>query len=212
MLPEPSPLIAILRGVTPDDVVDIGRALIENGIRSIEVPLNSPQALESIRRLSQTFGSGCLCGAGTVLDTTQVDEVFAAGGSLIVSPNTDARVIRRALSLGLTVMPGFATATEAFTAIEAGATSLKLFPAATYGTSHLQALRAVLPRHVRVHAVGGVGSHNLAEWVRAGVDGFGIGTSLFRPGQSAGEVARAAAALVSAFQAAANEKNRDTRY
>ena len=196
---ELSPLIAILRGITPDDVVDIGRALIENGIHTIEVPLNSPQALESIRRLRQTFGGQCLCGAGTVLDPSQVDEVFAAGGSLIVSPNTDPRVIRRALSYGLTVMPGFATATEAFNAIEAGATSLKLFPAATYGTRYLQALRAVMPQGVRVYAVGGVGSHNLAEWVRAGVDGFGIGTDLFRPGQRAGDVARAAAAIVTSY-------------
>ena len=197
-----------MRGVTPDDIVNIARALIENGIRTIEVPLNSPQALESIRRLSQTFGNLCLCGAGTVLSTSQVDEVSAAGGSLIVSPNTDARVIGRALSLGLKVMPGFATATEAFTAIEAGATSLKLFPAATYGTRHLQALRAVLPPEVRVYAVGGVGSHNLMEWVRAGVDGFGIGTDLFRPGQCASDVARAAAAVVAAFQSAAKEESR----
>jgi 2-dehydro-3-deoxyphosphogalactonate aldolase len=210
-VPELSPLIAILRGVTPDDVVDIGRALIDNGIRTIEVPLNSPHALESIQQLSQTFGSQCLCGAGTVLDSSQVDDVHASGGSLIVSPNTDARVIRRALSLGLTVMPGFATATEAFDAIAAGATSLKLFPAATYGTSHLQALRAVLPPGVRVYAVGGVGSRNLAEWVRAGVDGFGIGTDLFQPGRSAGDVARAAAAVVAAFQSASSTNNRATR-
>ena len=203
MPPELSPLVAILRGVTPDDVVEIGRALIEKGIRTIEVPLNSPLPFESIRRLSETFGNVCLCGAGTVLDASQVDEVHAAGGSLIVSPNTDARVIRRAVSLGLTVLPGFATATEAFTAIEAGATSLKLFPAATYGTSHLQALRAVLPQGVRVYAVGGVGSRNLAEWVRAGADGFGIGTDLFRPGQSAGEVARLAAGVMTAFQSVA---------
>jgi 2-dehydro-3-deoxyphosphogalactonate aldolase len=198
--PEPSPLIAILRGVTPDEVVEIGRALIENGIRTIEVPLNSPEPLESIRRLSDAFANVCLCGAGTVLNASQVDEVRAAGGSLIVSPNTDARVIRHAVSLGLAVLPGFATATEAFTAIEAGATSLKLFPAATYGTSHLQALRAVLPRGVRVYAVGGVGSRNIAEWMRAGIDGFGIGSDLFRPGQTAADVAHQAAAVMAAFQ------------
>src|SRR5688500_10967814 len=126
------PIVAILRGVRPEEILDIASALISSGIRAIEVPLNSPDPLTSVARLSAAFGSDCLCGAGTVLTPAQVDQVKAAGGSLIVSPNTDARVIRHAVDLGLAVMPGFATATEAFAAIDAGARHLKLFPAGTY--------------------------------------------------------------------------------
>lgn len=201
---EATPLIAILRGVRPDEVLGIANVLIENGIRGIEVPLNSPQPLQSIDRLSATYADTCLCGAGTVLEPSQVDDVKAAGGSLIVSPNVDVRVISRALDLGLTVLPGFATATEAFTAIGAGARQLKLFPAATYGTDHLKALRAVLPASTRVYAVGGIGVGNIGEWIRAGIDGFGIGSDLFRPGRSANEVSQLARAVIEAYAGDAN--------
>src|SRR5579872_627849 len=147
------PLFAILRGVRPEEILDIAAALIEAGIRGIEVPLNSPDPITSIHRLSERFGSSCLCGAGTVTRPIQVDQVRDAGGSLIVAPNTDVAVIERALRLGLHVMPGIATATEAFAALAAGAKDLKLFPAATYGTGHLSALRAVLPETTRIFAV-----------------------------------------------------------
>jgi 2-dehydro-3-deoxyphosphogalactonate aldolase len=194
------PIVAILRGVRPEEILDIAQALISGGIRAIEIPLNSPDPLTSIERLTAAHGSTCLCGAGTVLTATQVDQVKSAGGSLIVSPNTDARVIERAVSLGLAVIPGFATATEAFSAIEAGARHLKLFPAGTYGTAHLKALRAVLPNEVRVYAVGGVSTRNLPEWIAAGANGVGVGTDIFRPGQPAKDVARQAAHFVAAWQ------------
>ncbi|MFZ0499903.1 MAG: 2-dehydro-3-deoxy-6-phosphogalactonate aldolase, partial [Steroidobacteraceae bacterium] len=156
------PLVAILRGIRPEEVHEVGAALYEAGIRAIEVPLNSPSPLASVARLAEKFGDRCLCGAGTVLRASDVDAVHAAGGRLIVTPNTMPAVIQRAVELGLSVMPGFATATEAFAALDAGASLLKLFPAASYGPAHLQALRDVLPPAVAVFAVGGVGAANLA--------------------------------------------------
>lgn len=199
------PIIAILRGVRPAEVVDIATALLEAGIRGIEVPLNSPEPFESLRRLSAAVGAKCVCGAGTVLEPSDVDRVRDAGGSLVVSPNVDVRVIERSLELGLTPVPGFATATEAFTAVKAGARQLKLFPAATYGVQHVAALRAVLPTSIAVFAVGGVGAAAIGQWLRAGVAGFGIGGELYRPGHDARVVAERAAALVAAFGAATNE-------
>lgn len=194
------PIVAILRGVQPEEIVEVAGALVEAGIRCIEVPLNSPDPFTSLRHLCSAYAATCLCGAGTVTVPTQVDQVRDAGGSLIVSPNTDASVIARAVELGLTVLPGFATATEAFTAIAAGARHLKLFPAATYGTEHLKALRAVLPNTTRIFAVGGIGLHTIAPWRRAGADGFGIGGDLYRPGQTAQETARQASAIVAAYR------------
>lgn len=198
---EELPLVAILRGVQPDEVVEVASALVDAGIRTIEVPLNSPEPYRSLRLLSDAYGTTCLCGAGTVLDPTQVEQVHEAGGSLIVAPNTDTAVIRRALDLGLIPMPGFATATEAFLALSAGAQYLKLFPASTYGLEHVKALRAVLPRSTRIFAVGGIGPDALAEWRRAGVDGFGIGGEIYRPGLNAQEISRRASAIVSAYRA-----------
>lgn len=192
------PLIAILRGVRPDEAPDHAEALIGAGIRAIEVPLNSPDALISVARLTGAFGGDCLCGAGTVLTTLQVDEVAAAGGRLIVSPNTSALVIARAVERGLTPVPGFATATEAFAAIDAGARHLKLFPARTYGPDHLRQLRAVLPTEIRVLAVGGVGPADMAAWRAAGAGGFGLGSELYRPGQTPEETAAKAARAVAA--------------
>lgn len=190
------PVIAILRGVRPSEVVEVAQALFDAGIRVIETPLNSPNPFDSIARLSKVFGGRCLCGAGTVLSIHDVDRVQAAGGKLIVTPNTDSEVIERAVALGLTVMPGFATATEAFTAIRAGARALKLFPAATYGPEHLKALKGVLPKDFPVFAVGGIGPEAMGAWRSAGAAGFGVGGELYRPGDKPTEVARRAHALM----------------
>lgn len=195
------PLVAILRGIRAEEVLDVAAALYEAGIGAIEVPLNSPSPLESVSRLAAKFGDRCLCGAGTVLRPADVDAVHAAGGRLIVTPNTVPAVIERAVALGLTVMPGFATATEAFAALGAGAGMLKLFPAASYGPAHLKALRDVLPAAVSVFAVGGVGAANLAPWRMAGCAGLGVGGDLYRAGHPAGEVHRRALALVAAWRA-----------
>jgi 2-dehydro-3-deoxyphosphogalactonate aldolase len=193
------PVIAILRGVRPDEVSMHADALFAAGMRAIEVPLNSPDPLESIARLARDFGERCLCGAGTVLSAAQADEVAQAGGRLIVSPNADPAVIARTVELGLASAPGVATATEAFAAIQAGARHLKLFPAATYGPGHLKQLKAVLPPEIVVLAVGGVGPDAMAEWRAAGALGFGLGSELYKAGQTPAETAakaqRAAAAV-----------------
>jgi 2-dehydro-3-deoxyphosphogalactonate aldolase len=204
-MPQPEdvpPLVAILRGVRPDEVLGIATVLENAGVRAIEVPLNSPDPLESIARLCGTFGERCLCGAGTVLSVAEVEAVRAAGGRLIVTPNTDPAVIERAVALNLTVMPGFATATEALRAIQAGAHALKLFPAATYGPGHLKTIRDVLPKSVRVLAVGGVGAANLVPWIEAGAAGFGVGGELYRAGDSPEDVGRRARVLVGAWRTA----------
>lgn len=195
------PLVAILRGVRPDEVVDIAQALVEAGIRVIETPLNSPDAFRSVERLARAFGETCLCGAGTVLTAADVDRVADAGGRLLVTPNTDPEVIARGVTRGLTAMPGFATASEAFAALKAGAGALKLFPAATYGAGHLKALKSVLPPRVPVFAVGGVGPDAMAAWRAAGADGFGIGGELYRPGDTPADVLPRARALVAAVSA-----------
>lgn len=200
------PLVAILRGVTPDRAAAVGEALYSAGIRVIEVPLNSPEPFESIARLCKRLGKSCLIGAGTVLDATDVDRARDCGGQLIVSPNTDSRVIARALSLKMVSMPGFATATEAFGAIAAGATRLKLFPAASYGPAHVTAMRAVLPDQVKIYAVGGVGAEQIDKWLGAGAAGFGLGSELFKPGYSMADIAARAGRVVEAF-ANARRKN-----
>lgn len=194
------PIVGILRGVKPGEVVDIAAALVDAGVGAIEVPLNSPDPLESIRRLCDAFGDQALCGAGTVLTTDAVEGVVQAGGKLIVTPNTDPAVIEHAVALGLTVMPGFATPTEAFAAIRAGARALKLFPAGTFGPGHLKAVKDVLPRDVAVYAVGGVGAGNLDAWRAVGVDGIGVGGELYRPGDNAADVAERAARLAAAWR------------
>lgn len=196
------PIVAILRGVKPDEVVAIGEALYEAGVRAIEVPLNSPEPFDSIERLCRALGDRCLCGAGTVLTAADVDRVRDAGGRLIVTPNTDPEVIARAVALGLVAMPGFATASEAFRALQAGATSLKLFPAASYGPGHLKALKSVLPSAVTLFAVGGVGPDAMAAWRAAGADGFGIGGEIYKPGDAPAAVSAKAKTLVQAVAAA----------
>ncbi len=193
-----SPMVAILRGVTPDEVVDISQALYEAGIRGIEVPFNSPDPLVSIERLSKAFGDKLVSGAGTVLTPTQVQQVADVGGKIIVSPNTNPAVIRKTVELGLYPAPGFATLSEAFSAIEAGATHLKLFPAVTYGPGHVRQMKAVLPKTTTVWAVGGVGAADMADWWAAGCRAFGIGGEIYKVGQTAEESSIKAKILVEA--------------
>lgn len=195
----PPPIVAILRGVKPTEIVDIAAALVAAGIKAIEVPMNSPDPLESIGKLCAAFGDQALCGAGTVLSPEVVDQVAGVGGKLIVTPNTDAAVIARAVELGLTAMPGFATPSEAFVAVKAGAKALKLYPASSFGPSHIKAVKDVLPKDILVYAVGGVGAANLEPWRAAGVAGIGVGGELYRPGYTAQEVGERAAALVAAW-------------
>jgi len=192
------PVVAIIRGVKPDEVLEIAEALHRGGIRVVEVPLNSPDPLESIARLVREWGDRLACGAGTVLSPEKVDAVADTGAQVLVSPNTDPAVIRRAVERGLTPMPGFGSASEAFTAYAAGARWLKLFPASSYGPAHVKALRAVLPADAKVLAVGGAGPSNMAEWLSAGAAGFGLGSELYRPGQGAAETLEKARAAVAA--------------
>lgn len=191
------PIVAIVRGIRPDEVLAHAEALYAAGVRGVEVPLNSPDPLASIRRLAEAWGGRMVVGAGTVLEVDSVEAVAKAGGSLIVSPNTNRAVIRRAIELGLDPAPGFATASEAFQAVESGARHLKLFPAATYGPGHLKQLGAVLPASAVVWAVGGVGPDNMADWWAAGARGFGLGGELYRAGQSVAETATKAVRVVS---------------
>jgi 2-dehydro-3-deoxyphosphogalactonate aldolase len=196
------PVVAILRGVRPEQVVAIGEALYKAGIGIIEVPLNSPGPMESIKSLADALGDRCVIGAGTVLTEADAEGVAAAGGQIAVSPNTDPAVITRSLALGMVPMPGWATVTEALIAYQAGARYLKLFPAATYGLEHVKGASAVLPTDCKVLAVGGVGANSAAAWLSAGVDGFGIGSELYKPGDSAEQVHQRAVAVVAAFKTA----------
>ena len=195
------PLIAIIRGVTPDECEAIGAALYEGGIRIIEVPLNSPDPLESIRRLSKKFGERALIGAGTVIHPDQVLDVARAGGRIIVSPSTNVEVIRTSVAAGLVSCPGSFTPTEAFTALDSGAHALKLFPAEGASPAVVKAQRAVLPRDVRLIVVGGVGPDNMAPWLEAGASGFGLGSGIYKPGQSPEATLERARAFASAVKA-----------
>jgi 2-dehydro-3-deoxyphosphogalactonate aldolase len=194
-------MVGILRGLTPERAPETGAALVAAGFRTIEVPLNSPEPFETVRLLSRAHPD-CLVGAGTVLTPAEVDRVHGAGGRLIVAPNCDGHVIRRALELGMRVMPGIATATEAFTALREGASELKLFPAATYGAAHLRALKSVLPKHVKIYPVGGVGSKDIAAWLASGADGFGFGGELFKPAYTLAELTKRAQELMQALRKA----------
>lgn len=196
------PVVAIIRGVKTDEVVDVGSAIQAAGIQIIEVPLNSPNPFESIERLSTALGDRCVTGCGTLVNADDAQRVADAGGQIAVTPNTNVDVIHASLRSGLIPMPGWATPTEAYTAYQAGAQYLKLFPAASYGPKHIGAVRAVLPNDVKVLAVGGVGADNAAEWLRAGIDGFGIGSEIYRPGDSADDVFQKASRVVAAIRAA----------
>lgn len=199
--PTSLPLVAILRGVQPAEVIDHADALLAAGFDAIEVPLNSPDWALSIERLVAHCGAKALVGGGTVLQPDQASRLAAAGARLVVTPNTRPSLISHAAGLGMHVAAGFATASEAFDALEAGASSLKLFPATTYGPGHVKALRAVLPA-VPLLAVGGITPHNLGEYLRAGCQGAGLGGDLYRPGQPPARTAEMARAFVQAYQEA----------
>ncbi len=193
------PLIAILRGLTPAEAPPIGDAIVAAGFQMLEVPLNSPQPLESITLLAQAHADA-LVGAGTVLNAAQVRDVHAAGGQLIVSPNFDGDVVREAVRLGLICLPGIATPTEAFAALAAGAHGLKLFPAEMSSPAVLKALLAVLPAGTPMLPVGGITPNNMGAWRGAGARGFGIGSALYKPGKSADAVRQDAALFVAAYR------------
>jgi 2-dehydro-3-deoxyphosphogalactonate aldolase len=195
------PLIAIIRGVTPDEAEAIGEAIFDAGIRIIEVPLNSPQPLKSIEKLAARFGDRALVGGGTILKVGDVANVRASGGRLVVSPSTNSEVIAAAASEGLVSMPGYFTPSEAFAALEAGATALKLFPAEGASPAVLKAQLAVIPKDVPIFAVGGIGPDNMQPWMDAGASGFGLGSGLYKPGQSAAETSEKARAYVTGLRA-----------
>lgn len=193
------PLVAILRGITPAEALPVGRALQSHGWRIVEVPLNSPQPLDSIAALAQSLPASVLVGAGTVCSPGQVRDVHAAGGRLIVSPHFDPEVVASALALGMVCLPGVATPTEAFGALRAGAHGLKLFPAEMIGPAVVKALRAVLPPAAALLPVGGITPDNMAAYRAAGASGFGIGSALYRPGGDGADVAAAARRFADAW-------------
>ena len=195
----PAGLIAILRGVRSDEVLDIAEGIVDAGFSAIEVPLNSPDPLVSIERLVEKFGDTVEIGAGTVLTADQVHECQQAGARIIVAPDTDRVVITTALELGLTPYPGAATPTEAFAAVKAGATNVKLFPSSAVGISGMKAWREVLPSGTELFPVGGVGADNAAEWRKAGAAGLGLGSSLYRRGDRPDDVCIRAQAIASAW-------------
>lgn len=201
---ETLPVVAILRGIRPDEAIAVGRALVGTGIRAIEVPLNSPAARESIARLAGDLGNRAAIGAGTVLSPEDARAVADAGARFVVAPDTNAAVIESALDAGLEPVPGIATPTEAFAARRAGARWLKLFPADPLGVPFWEALRAVLPADTRVAAVGGIDAANARAWLDAGVAALGTGSSVYRPGLSVAEVEANAMALVDAVRARTN--------
>lgn len=196
---QPLPLVAILRGLAPEEAVATGHAIVEAGFRMLEVPLNSPRPFDSIALLAGVLGDGVLVGAGTVMTPTDVDDVASAGGRLIVMPHADAAVIRAAKAAGLLCVPGVATPTEAFAALAAGADGLKLFPAEQASPAVLKAWRAVLPREVPVLPVGGIAPDTMAPWHAAGASGFGIGSALYAPGRSLDDTAQRARAFAQAW-------------
>ena len=196
------PLIAILRGVTPEEALAHVGAVINAGFDVVEIPLNSPRWQQSIPAIVEAFGEQALIGAGTVLQPEQVDELAKMGCRLIVTPNIQADVIRRAVGYGMTVCPGCATATEAFTALDAGAQALKVFPSSAFGPDYIKALKAVLPPEIPVFAVGGVTPENLSQRIDAGCAGAGLGSDLYRAGQSVERTAQQATAFVKAYREA----------
>ncbi|MGC1506235.1 MAG: 2-dehydro-3-deoxy-6-phosphogalactonate aldolase [Sulfitobacter sp.] len=196
------PLIAILRGITPIEAPAIGAALVATGITTIEVPLNSPDALQSIAALARGLRDTAIIGAGTVLTVADVEAVAQVGGQIVVSPNCNPAVISATKAFGLQSWPGVFTPTEALAALDAGADGLKFFPASVAGPTGLSAIRAILPTGTTVYAVGGAGPKSFAEWILASADGFGLGSALYKPGSSAADVAKQGRAVVAAYRAA----------
>ncbi len=194
------PLVAILRGLKPEEALDVGQAIVKAGFHILEVPLNSPDPLRSIQILAEAFPLA-LVGAGTVTTAQQVRDIKAAGGQIIISPHLDDNVVCEAVNLGLISLPGVATPSEAFKAIALGAHGLKLFPAEMISPAVVKSMRAVLPKHIQLIPVGGIGTHNMADYRNSGASGFGIGSALFAPGKSALAVGESAAAFVQAWKA-----------
>lgn len=203
-------LVAILRGITPAEAEAVGHALYDTGFRYVEVPLNSPDPLESIRLIRAALPEDCAVGAGTVLTTEQVESARQAGSDIIVSPNMDQDVIRATVAAGMRSYPGVATPTEAFAALAAGATALKLFPADSVGIGGMQAWQPVLPEGTEMLPVGGIDASNLGDWVAAGAAGAGIGSTLYKPGRSADDVAARAAELMAAWRSAQLRREQET--
>jgi 2-dehydro-3-deoxyphosphogalactonate aldolase len=195
-------IVAILRGVTPDEVVAVSQTLYDAGIRVVEVPLNSPEPFTSIEKLSKAFVDKMVVGAGTVLNVQDVNLLKAHGGQISVSPDCNEATISRAVELGMIPLPGVFTPTEAFAAIRAGAKHLKLFPAEVASPATIKAWKAVLPKHIQIYAVGGVTPENMGDWLAAGASGFGIGSSIFKPGISMAKISESAHSLVSAWKRA----------
>jgi 2-dehydro-3-deoxyphosphogalactonate aldolase len=195
------PLVAILRGIRPEEVLDVGHALYDAGFRVIEVPMNSPEPLDSIRQLSSSLGEQCLIGAGTVLRTEHVAQIAAAGGRLIVMPHADVAIIAAAKRAGLYCVPGVATPTEAFAAIRAGADAIKLFPAEQITPAVLKAWRAVIPRDLAILPVGGITPETMAPYIAAGANGFGLGSALYVPGRDTDDIRHRAHAFAQAWKA-----------
>jgi 2-dehydro-3-deoxyphosphogalactonate aldolase len=196
------PLVAILRGIRPEETAGIVDALLEAAFEAIEIPLNSPEPFRSIEIAAKRALATCLIGAGTVLSVEEVGRLARAGGKLMVSPNVDAAVIRAASERGMVTMPGVFTATEALLAAAAGASALKFFPASVLGPAGITAIRAVLPKGLEVGAVGGVSERDFEAYARAGIRTFGLGSSLYKPGATAAEIAAKARAVIGAYDAA----------
>jgi len=196
------PLVAILRGIKPDEAQAVVGVLLESGFTAIEIPLNSPDPFRSIELAAKMAPADVLIGAGTVLSADAVEQLHDVGGRLVVTPNTDPDVIARARARGMVTMPGVFTATEALLAAKCGASSLKFFPASVLGASGITAIRAVLPADLTIAAVGGVSDKNFADYTRAGIFAFGLGTSLYKPGMTAAEVKERAKATIDAYDAA----------